>query len=171
LLANNVEGSATGRGPVLVKAVLGGTGSLAPGGAGEIVIADGAVVAPGDGDVRASSIRKSMTLTFSLRDTSGGVVFAPGSRLSFALNGAAGAADRLVVNGLAAGKPRVQFNDNVVDFTITGGRLADGLYTLVDFDADRAYTGRLVLGSGVEGYTASLVHAARGIQLRIGTGR
>lgn len=171
LLANNVEGSATGRGSLMVKAVLGGTGIIAPGGDGGIVVASGAVVAPGDGDARSSGVRKSTMLTFFLRDTTGGVVFSPGARLSVDLNGAFGVADSLVVKGLAAGKPRVQFNDNVVDLSVTGGRLADGLYTLVGFDADGAYTGRLVLGSGLEGYTASLVHSARSIQLRIGAAR
>lgn len=168
LLVNNVEGSATGRGSVMVKAVLGGTGTIAPGGTGEIAVAGGAVVAPGDPDARPVGIRKTMTLTFSLRDTVGKVSFAPGARLLITLSGAAGTADNLAVNGLAARQPRVYFDDTVVDFAVTGGRPAPGLYTLVDFDADGAYAGRLVLGSGLEGYNATLVHSARSIQLRIG---
>lgn len=162
LMVNNTEGSGTGSGSVLVQAVLGGTGVIAPGGANGVLVTATGVVSPGDRDARGDA------LTFSLRETTGNVAFDAGARLAIDLN--ASTAKRLAITGLASGQHRVRFNNNVIDFTQAGGTLPDGLYPLVSFDAADAYTGQLVLGKGLEGRSASLVHTANAIQLRIGSG-
>lgn len=163
LLVNHTEGSGTGSGSVMIKAFLGGTGVIAPGDANDIVIGEGAVVRPGDLDASGNLVRAGRKLTVSLRNTTGKLTFEPGARLAVDLNAAATAGvGNLAVVGLSARQPRVFFNNTVVTVPfVSGGRLDNGLYTLVSFDADGAYSGRLVLGPGREGYTASLVHSAR----------
>ena len=169
LVANNPRGSATGSGPVLINAgaTLGGVGGLAPGGVAGITISNGATVAPGEvegGDARGRP------LTFYLGATKGQVIFHGGAKLAIDLDPRGPeATERLAVTGLAKQGARVRFEDNVVDFSVpSGADLPAGVYTLVSFDAPDAYGGRLVLGAGLEGYDAALVHNPGSIQLRIG---
>ncbi|AHF89580.1 autotransporter [Opitutaceae bacterium TAV5] len=167
LLVTNTAGSATGTGAVLIGegATLAGTGILAPAGSNDITFGSKAVVSPGELSPDGTT-RPGGKLTLALDATTGHVTFHAGAKLSIALGNAASGA--LVVTGLAGGKERVNFNDTVVELSVTGDRLADGLHTLVTFDADHAYSGELSLGPGLDGYTASLIRNPDSIQLRIG---
>jgi autotransporter-associated beta strand protein len=172
LFVNNTEGSGTGRGPVKINALLGGSGIIAPSGTHDIVMGEGAVVRPGDFDAAGNAIRAGRKLTFSLRETTGKLTFEPGARLTIELNAASSAGvESLAVVGLSPRQVSVYFNNTVVNFPVSGGRLASGLYTLVNFDAEGAYDGRLVLGSGLEAYEAELVHNPKNIQLLISAKR
>lgn len=169
LLVNNTRGSATGAGPVLVNAgaTLGGFGGVAPGGSAAITLSNGATVAPGDPDSRDP---RGRPLTFSLGATTGGVVFQGGARLAIDLNPRGpDHTERLAFTGLAKRRgATVRFEENFVDFSLpAGAALPPGTYTVVSFDAPDAYAGRLVLGTGLEGYDAALVHNPDGIQLRV----
>lgn len=171
LLVNNTTGSGTGTGSVTVAntAIFGGTGISAPTGSNSIVFATGSIVAPGDVNDSGAAIAAGESLGFDLSGTTGNVTFESGAAISINLNASIGnVAESLAFIGLVAGQADVAFNNNLVNFSITGGLLADGLYTLVSFDAANAYSGQLVLGSGLESYTASLIHGANGIQLAIG---
>jgi hypothetical protein len=42
------------------------------------------------------------------------------------------------------------------------------VYPIIHFDAPDAYTGLLVIGQGLEGLQAALVHTATAISLRLG---
>lgn len=173
LLINNTTGSGTGTGAVSVAstAVLGGTGILAPTGSNGITIASGGIVAPGDLTDSGTAIAAGAALTFNLAGTTGSATFSGGSTIALNLNvNAATVSERLAFTGLSAGLARVHFNDNVVNFSVTGGLLADGIYTLASFDAAGAYDGQLVLGTGLESYVATLIHNADSIQLVIGSG-
>lgn len=173
LLVNNTEGSGTGGGPVTIKAVLGGSGVIAPGGANDILIGEGGVVRPGDLDASGNLVRAGRKLTISLRNTVGKLTFEPGARLTVDLAAAATAGvESLAIVGLSSRQTRVYFNNTVVTVPfVSGGRLDNGLYTLVSFDAEGAYTGRLVLGPGLEAFETELIHNPKNIQLRIGSKR
>lgn len=175
LLINNTAGSGTGTGSVSVAsgAILGGNGVIKPTGTNGVVFASGAVVAPGDLTPSGSAIAAGESLTFDLSETTGNVVFSTGVTMSFNLNAAADTpalvAESLAFTGLSAGVGQVQFNDNVLNFSLTGGLLADGLYTLASFDAANAYSGQLVIGTGLEAYDVKeLIFNAGSIQLAIG---
>lgn len=169
LLVNNTEGSGTGSGPVTIKALLGGSGVIAPGGANDILIGEGGIVRPGDLDASGNIVRAGRKLTFSLRNTTGKLTFDPGARLTVDLNAAAtSGVESLSVVGLSARQTRVYFNNTVVTVPfVSGSRLDNGVYTLVSFDAEGAYTGRLVLGPGLEAYDTELIHNPKNIQLRL----
>lgn len=170
LLVNNTRGSGTGKGSVLVNAggSLGGVGALGPAGRGNITVAAGGVVAPGSLNAKGESIAAAEKLVFGLGATTGRLSFQAGASLEIDLNpSVSGVSERLVFTGLAQGKARVHLNDNAVNFTITGGTLAPGLYTVAAFDAADAYSGRLLLGTGLEAYEAALLHNPENIQLRI----
>jgi autotransporter-associated beta strand protein len=173
LLVNNTEGSGTGSGQVTIKALLGGSGLIAPGGANDILIGEGAVVRPGDLDASGNLLRKGGRLTISLRNTTGKLTFDPGSSLAFDLTAAATkGVESLAVVGLSPRQPRVYFNNAVVNVPfVAGSRLDNGVYTLVSFDAEGAYTGRLVLGPGLEAFDTELIHNPKNIQLRISSKR
>lgn len=175
LLVNNTAGSGTGTGSVSVSsgATLGGTGVIRPVGTNGISFASGSVVAPGDLGAGGAAIAAGKSLTFDLGSTTGSAVFAAGSTISINLNAAAATpaevAERLDFTGLTAGVAQVAFNANVVNFSVTGGLLADGLYTIASFSADNAYTGNWVLGSGLESIpSAQLIRTSDGIQLLVG---
>ncbi len=175
LLINNTAGSGTGTGSVSVStgAIFGGNGIIKPTGANGVVFASGAVVAPGDLTSSGSAIAAGESLTFDLSETTGSVVFETGVTMSFNLNAAADTPDLVAESldfvGLTAGVGQVQFNDNVLNFSLTGGLLADGLYTLASFDAANAYSGQLVIGTGLEAYDVKeLIFNAGSIQLAIG---
>ncbi|MDF3056384.1 MAG: glycosyltransferase family 1 [Rariglobus sp.] len=172
LLINNSTGSGTGTGAVSVAstAVFGGTGIVKPEGTSGVTFASGALVAPGDLTDSGSAIAAGATLTFDLGSTTGSAVFNSGSVIAINLNAiAATVAESLAFIGLTNGQTQVAFNNNIVNFSITGGLLADGLYTIASFSADTAYTGQWVLGTGLEAYeSARLIHHANSIQLAIG---
>jgi autotransporter-associated beta strand protein len=180
LLINNSAGSGTGMGSVSVingydPAILGGTGTIAPAGTAGVSIASGATVAPGDTDATGASTTAGQTLTIDLASTTGHATFATGALLAIDLNPETAALDTLAFTGLSStdtdGGARVHFNNNVINFTSIAGAtgvLADGIYTLVSFDAANAYTGQLVPGAGLEAYAATLLYNADSIQLRIG---
>ncbi|HEY9250223.1 MAG TPA: PEP-CTERM sorting domain-containing protein [Rariglobus sp.] len=175
LLINNTTGSGTGNGAVSVAstAVFGGTGTVKPTGANGITFAGGAIVAPGDLTDTGSAIVAGKTLTFDLGSTTGTAQFAAGSVIALNLNAAAAlpadVSEHLAFIGLTAGVSQVTFNSNVVNFSVTGGLLADGVYTLASFSADNAYTGQWVLGTGLESYSnVQLIQNANSIQLSIG---
>jgi autotransporter-associated beta strand protein len=184
LLINNTTGSGTGTGSVSVAstAVFGGTGIIKPVGtttvngvttANGINFASGSIVAPGDLTSAGAAIVAGKTLTFDLGSTTGTALFSSGSTISINLNAAAAlpadVSEHLSFIGLTSGLSQVTFNSNVVNFSITGGLLADGVYTLASFSADNAYTGQWVLGTGLESYaTAQLIQNANSIQLSIG---
>lgn len=174
LLVNNTRGSATGAGSVLVNAggTLGGVGGVAPSGSAGVMIANGATVAPGETSSRGTLSVAAKVLTFSLAATSGQVVFQSGARLAIDLSprGPDGS-ERLAVTGLSAGGARVHFNDTVVDFSMGGATIPPGLYTVVSFNAPEAYSGRLVLGAGLEGYNAELIHDSDAVRLRVAARR
>jgi hypothetical protein len=145
--------------------MLGGTGVIAPGGANGVLVASTGVVSPGDRDARGD------TLTISLRETSGNIAFDVGARLAIDLTPLSPqVAERVVVTGLSTGRVRVLFNNNAVDFTVAAGRLPDGVYPIIHFDAPDAYAGQLVIGKGLEGRQAALIHTANAISLRLGAG-
>lgn len=168
LLVNNTRGSATGSGSVLINAgaTLGGFGGIAPGGAATITIANGATVSPGEPDSRD---QRGRPLTFSLGATTGRVAFSSGAKVAIDLSPRGPeSTERLAFTGLAKRGARVRFEDNFVDFTVpSGATLPAGIYTLATFDAPDAYSGQLVLGVGLEGYDATLVHNPDSIQLRV----
>ncbi len=173
LLVNNTTGSGTGEGVVSIKqgAIFGGTGSIAPQDANGVLFENGAILAPG-GKLNEAGLAVVSTagekLTFNLRDTTGKVTFASGAIINLDANALTSLADGISFTGLTSGVEGVIFNNNVINLSVTGGILADGLYTLVSFDKNNAYTGNLVLGSGFSGLDARLVHNANGIVLQIG---
>jgi fibronectin-binding autotransporter adhesin len=136
---------------------LGGTGAVAPTGANGLVVNSGGVVAPGDGGIGS--------LEVNLGGTTGSASFLSGSNFVFDLN-APGGSDVLDFTGLTASSGDVIFNGNVINFNDLGS-LAPGLYTLMTFDADNAYTGTLAVGSGLGGYTGSFIYNADSIQLNV----
>lgn len=173
LLINNTTGSGTGTGAVSVAstAVFGGTGFVKPTGTNGITFASGAIVAPGDLTSAGSAIAAGKTLTFDLGSTTGTANFSSGSTISINLNAAAAlpadVSEHLAFIGLTTGVSQVTFNNNIVNFSVTGGLLADGVYTLASFSADNAYTGQWTLGTGLEAYNAQLIQTANSIQLSI----
>lgn len=173
LLINNTSGSGTGTGAVSVAstAVFGGTGFVKPTGTNGITFASGAIVAPGDLTSAGSAIAAGKTLTFDLGSTTGTANFSSGSTISINLNAAAAlpadVSEHLAFIGLTTGVSQVTFNNNIVNFSVTGGLLADGTYTLASFSADNAYTGQWTLGTGLEAYNAQLIQTANSIQLSI----
>jgi autotransporter-associated beta strand protein len=184
LLINNTTGSGTGTGSVSVAstAVFGGTGIIKPVGtttvngvttANGINFASGSIVSPGDLTSAGAAIAAGKTLTFDLGSTTGTALFSSGSTISINLNAIAAlpadVSEHLAFVGLTTGVSQVTFNDNVVNFSIApaNGVVATGIYTLVSFSADNAYTGNLVLGTGLEAYNAQLIHTANSIQLSI----
>lgn len=175
LLINNTAGSGTGTGSVSVAtgAIFGGNGIIKPTGTNGVVFASGSVVAPGDLTEAGSSIAAGEALTFDLSETTGSVVFEAGATMSFNLNAAAETpaevSERLAFTGLSSGVTQVEFNDNVLNFSIAGGMLADGLYTIASFDSANAYSGEIVIGTGLEAYDVKqLLFNAGSIQLAIG---
>lgn len=138
---------------------LGGTGVITPTGTNDITVASGGVVAPGDGGIES--------LELNLGTTTGDIVFSSGSTFTFDLN-APGSSDVLAIAGLIASTTEVTFNNNTINFNNLGG-LAPGTYTLFTFDAASAYTGTLVLGTGLGGFApdADLQYNATNIQLVI----
>lgn len=168
LLVNNPTGSGTGSGPVKVaaNAILGGTGIVAPGGANGVAFAAGAILAPGDVDDGGASVVDGRPLTFNLAATTGEVVLEAGASITIDLGKDTDVCDRLAFVGLPGGKPRVQFRNTVVNFTHRGP-VARGLYTIATFDNYDAYNAQLSIGSGLEGYTASLQYTAKSIQLLV----
>lgn len=171
LLANNPRGSGTGAGPVQVRdgATLGGVGVVAPSGDASVVFAPGSILAPGVIDASGAGVAAAEKLTLALSPGAGRVTFQGGATLAIDLNPAArGVAERVEVTGLEAGRPRVFFNDTVVNIgLVPGATLAPGVYPIFHFDASDAYSGRLVLGRGLEGHVASLLHEADGVSLKI----
>lgn len=171
LLINNTTGSGTGTGSVTVlsTAVFGGTGTIAPTGTNSVVFQSGSIVSPGDLNADGTAIAAGAKLTFALADTTGGVNFNSGSTISLNLNAVASTvAESLAFTGLTLGDAsKVTFNNNVVNFSTTGGVIASGLYTIASFDAANAYSGNLLIGTGLEAYTASLIYNANSIQLQI----
>lgn len=181
LLINNTTGSGTGLGAVTVAgtAVLGGTGFIAPVGTttvngvttdNGVTISGGGIVAPGDLTAAGAAISAGENLTFNLSGTAGKVTFATGALIALDFTvGTSTVNESLAFTGLNAGFSDVVFNDNTVNFSVSGTTLADGLYTLATFDAANAYSGAWVIGTGLEAYaTKSLVFGANSIQLQIG---
>ena len=171
LLINNTTGSGTGTGSVSVAsgAIFGGTGIVKPTGSNGVTFASGSTVAPGNLNDSGSAIAAGQSLTFDLSETTGNVTFESGAAIALNLNASIGTvAENLAFVGLVADQSNVTFNNNLVSFSLTGGLLSDGVYTIVSFDAANSYSGNLVLGGGLEGYSASLLHNADSIQLVIG---
>lgn len=172
LLVNNATGSGTGVGAVSVAntATFGGFGIVAPTGANGVTFASGSIVAPGDLTSAGAAKAEGKTLTFDLSGTTGKVTFETGSIIALDLTVSPTATvEKFSFLGLGEGVADVVFNSNVVNFSITGGVLADGLYTLATFDAANAYSGQWVIGSGLDDYAIkSLVYGANSIQLQIG---
>ncbi|CAM3048876.1 beta strand repeat-containing protein [Rariglobus hedericola] len=173
LLINNTTGSGTGAGAISVAstAVFGGTGFVKPAGANGITFASGSIVSPGDLTSGGSAIAAGKTLTFDLSSTTGTALFDTGSTIAINLNAAAilpaDVSEHLAFIGLTTGVSQVTFNNNIVNFSITGGLLSNGVYTLASFSADNAFSGQWVLGSGLEAYNAQLIQTANSIQLSI----
>lgn len=174
MLINNTAGSGTGLGSVSVAttAIFGGTGKIAPSGANGATFASGSIVAPGNITDAGAAEATGKTLTFDLANTTGKVDFQAGALISIDLNGdSATVAESFSFLGLNAGVADVLFNGNTVNFSVSGTALADGLYTLATFDANNAYSGNWVLGTGLEAYSAKtpqLIFNANSIQLQIG---
>lgn len=170
LLINNASGSGTGTGAVTVAsgATFGGTGIVAPTGSNGVSFESGAILAPGGAIVGNASVTSSAgeKLTFSLANTTGSVTLKSGAVIK--LDASSNAVDSIAFTGLTAGQSQVVFSDNVVNLTISGGTLSNGLYTIMSFDASNAYTGHLVLGSSFDGLSASLIYNTNSIQLQIG---
>lgn len=173
LLINNTTGSGTGTGAVSVAstAIFGGTGIVVPTGANGVTFASGAIVSPGNLNADGTAIAAGENLTFDLAGTTGTVSFDAGSSIFINLNSAAvlpaDVSEHLAFIGLTTGVSQVTFNNNIVNFSFTGGMIPTGVYTLASFSADNAYTGEWVLGSGLEGYTAQLIKTANSIQVSI----
>lgn len=168
MLVNNTVGSGTGTGAVRVQsgATLGGSGTIAPAGNHGVTLEGGAVLAPGGIRDAAAVLASGKPLTIDLRATAGQIVFEPNSIIAIDLGREAGVCDRIAVTGLSGAKSRVLFKNAVVNFTRTGP-IAKGLYTLVTFDDYDAYNAQLLIGSGLEGYQASLQYTGQSIQLLV----
>lgn len=185
LLVTNTTGSGTGAGAVGVAntAVFGGTGIVAPSGTttvngvttdNGVAFASGSIVAPGDVSSSGVAVANGAKLTFDLANTAGKVTFASGAVISIDLNtDSATVAESFSFLGLNAGSADVLFNNNTVNFSVSGtALLQDGIYTLATFDAANAYSGTWVIGAGLSAYTAknpTLIFNANSIQLQIGT--
>jgi autotransporter-associated beta strand protein len=141
LLVSNTSGSATGTGNVSVHAggTLAGTGFISPTGTNGITVQSGGFIAPGDGGIGL--------LSFSSFDTTGTVAtFETGAKFKFDLDASALTSDTLGLTSNAAGD--FVFNDNVIDFTLLAGSLAEGqTYTLFTAAAANAYAGLTLDGS------------------------
>ncbi|MET0262520.1 MAG: PEP-CTERM sorting domain-containing protein, partial [Rariglobus sp.] len=176
LLINNVSGSGTGTGSVRVlspvavtgnvAAVFGGTGIVAPGGSNSILFGSGTTVAPGDVTDANVAISNGAALTFNLAGTTGSATFEAGSIIALNLNANLNIVESLAFTGLGSDlTSRVHFNNNTVNFSVTGSSIAPGLYTIATFDG--LYDGQWVLGTGLSAYNASLIHNANSIQLLV----
>lgn len=157
LVISNSAGSATGSGSVEIQANarLSGAGIMAPTGSNGLTVLANGRVAPGLDGIGE--------MTIDLSQTTGKANFQTGSRFLFDL-ATNHSSDQLTFLGTATGD--ILFSSNVIDFTVSG-ELAPGLYTLFDFDSAYAYSGGLVLGTGLEAYEVNLIHNSTNIQLQI----
>lgn len=140
LLNGNFTGS--GNYSAAANAVLGGSGTITPGGAGAITISASGVLAPGDGlgtlTINSTSSSSTHILTLSSDAT-----------LKMDLN-STGPADFqsdsiALLNGSAND---ILFTNNVINFTdLSAGNLAAGQYLLFSADISGAYQG-LTVGAG-----------------------
>ena len=159
LLVNNTTGSGTGEGPVVVESgsTLGGTGFIASGGSNGVTAQSGAIIAPG------ASIG---SLTLDGENTTGVVLTADaGSTFAFEL-GAGDSSDKIVFFNYTLGD--FVLNDNIVNFS--GAQ--EGSYLLFEFYSDSGsvltahdLTEGLVLGSGLDGFDATLNYNTDNITL------
>ena len=137
-----------------VNAILGGTGTIAPGTASQISVGAYGYVAPGSTAVG--------TLTVDGGGTTATVLsFSGGGQLTFRLN-ASQQNDQLRLKNGAAGD--LVFNNTTVNFNdLSGGSLTAGAYTLITADVPGAYAGLtldgnnyvtsgLTIGNGLNAY-------------------
>ena len=157
LVISNSAGSATGTGKVEIRssASLSGAGIIAPTGNHGLTVQANGRVAPGLGGIG--------TMTIDLSQSTGKANFQTGSTFLFDL-AANHSSDQLVFLGTATGD--VLFSSNLINFSVSG-ELSPGLYTLFRFDSAGAYSGNLVLGTGLEAYEVDLVYNSTNIQLLV----
>lgn len=157
LVISNSTGSATGSGSVEIyaNASLSGSGVLAPTGNHGLSVLGGARIAAGRNGIGM--------MTIDLSQSTGKADFQAGSSFLFDLADNH-ASDRLTFLGAASGD--ILFSSNIIDFA-SSSDLAPGLYTLFTFDSAGAYSGGLVIGTGLEAYDAHLVFNPTNIQLQI----
>jgi autotransporter-associated beta strand protein len=149
-----VDGSITGTASTAVKdtATLGGIGTVT----GTLSVESGGTVAPGASvGMLTNNLTGVKTATFNT-----------GAKFAFELATPV-SGDVLAFTGLTGSQ--VTFNNNVINFANAGG-LATGTYTLFTFDANSAYTGTLMIGTGLEAFTPTLIYNANNIQVQIDPG-
>ncbi len=125
---------------VSTGAVLGGNGTIAPGGSGSIsVLADG-VIAPGVGGIGTLTINSANTSAF------GALFLNEGAKFTFEL-GTGLQSDKIsLLNGASSD---IFFGGNTINFSdLSSGVLAQGSYTLFSADIADAYAGLITDGSG-----------------------
>ena len=157
LLISNSAGSATGSGSVEIRAnaTLSGSGIIAPTGSHGLAVLANGRVAPGISGIGL--------LTVDLSQSTGRADYQSGSRFFFDL-ASDHANDRLNFIGTTIGD--ILFSLNVIDFSVSGV-ISPGLYTLFSFDSAGAYSGGLVMGTGLEAYETNLIYNTENIQLQV----
>lgn len=138
--------------------ILGGTGIVRPGVGGFVSVADASGISPGDGGIGNLKLDGANT-------TAALLTMASGAYFTFEL-GAGDTADKVSFWNYASGD--FVLNNNVINFTSA----QEGTYTLFDFYSNAGttltasgITSGLVLGTGLEGYTATLHYNANTITL------
>ncbi len=168
LLINNTEGSGTGTGPVAVTlaGTLGGTGSIRPSGVNGVVVAGS--LAPGAPAVNSG---RGTLLIDGAATTGPLLTLSDGAALNFDL-AAGDAGDRLRIDNYEGASDFVVSGNVTLNFT----GAAPGTYTLVRFFSDNGatpaasgVTGGLLLGQGLDGYTATLNYNTSDITLTVAT--
>lgn len=161
LLVDNATGSGTGTGAVGVTGtgtILGGLGTIAPGGSNGVTVGSGSLVSPG-GNSAGDTVD---TLKLNGDGTDGTLLtMSPGAKFAVQLNATSGTiaspgqSDMLVI--LNAEGDDVAFNNTVIDLS-TGALAASGYYKLFDTDfgsgtwsgltlSGQVITGGLTLGT------------------------
>lgn len=161
LVISNSAGSATGSGSVEIRAnaSLSGDGIIATTGSHGVTVLANGRVAPGLNGIGA--------MTIDLTQSIGKTDFRTGSSFLFDL-GSNHSSDRLFFAGTGIGD--ILFSTNVINFTLVD-TISPGLYTLFSFDSPLAYSGGLVIGTGLEAYEQAegvhLIYNPTNIQLQI----
>lgn len=135
-----VNGSHVGGGSYTVNGTLGGNGTLRLGTSSVITVNSGGSIAPG------ANVGEVGTLSINGTTQSGTVAnFASGSTFSFDLNATIETSDRIALVSGAAND--LVFNNNLINFSLSGSLVEGQSFTLFTSDAANAYSGLTLDGS------------------------